>query len=180
MMLDEIRDLLNRDLAAHGTVQGLASNYLVAQLKSVGTPLAFSDRRHYFISNSAHYRSALQLGLDQGLDTTARLRLLRGEFYDSFGSDPLRTVQTDEQLQEQLMLVDSLIGNVDSEPELEELRFIATIVYARAAQSAADATSRSQYRNKALTTADSFERSYPDSLRSVAMPVVRESLRSLH
>ena len=35
-MLDEIRELLNRDVATHGKVQGLASNYLVAELAQLG------------------------------------------------------------------------------------------------------------------------------------------------
>ena len=179
MMLDEIRDLLNRDLAVHGEVQGLASNYLVAELKRVGTPLAFSERRHYFMANAGYYRAALQLGLEGDLATEARLRLLRGEFYDSFGSDPFETDQTSQQFQQQLDLVDKLMDDAISEPDLEEVRFIAAIVYARAAKLATDTGKRSDFRDKALATADRFERQYPDSLRTAAMPVIREALRAL-
>ena len=32
-MLHEIRDLLNRDIAAHGRIQGLSTEYLVRELK---------------------------------------------------------------------------------------------------------------------------------------------------
>lgn len=179
VMLDEIRAYLNRDLAVHGEVQGLASNYLVAELKSLGTPLAYSRTRNYFTANSGYYRAALELGLSSALAREARLRLLRGEFYDSFDVDPLQTRQTAEQLEDNLALVDELIGSVSREPDREEVRFIAAIVYARAAKSASDARQRADYRAKALAYIDSFESDYPDSLRSAAMPVVREALLAL-
>jgi len=178
IMLDEIRGLLNRDLAVHGKVQGLASNYLVAELARAGTPLAFSGSSNYFTPNSKYYRSALELGLNGVLAREARLQLLRGEFYDSFGVDPLDTSQTDQQLREQLVLVDALIPDVTSEPDREELRFIATIVYARAARTASQVPAGSVFRDKALALAAAFERDYPDSLRSAAMPVIREALRT--
>ena len=179
MMLDEIRGLLNRDLAVHGAVQGLASGYLVSELDRIGTPLAFSESRNYFPANSKYYRAALDLGVPGRLATQARLYLLRGEFYDSFGVDPLDTNQTSAQLREQLVLVDALMDSEVSEPDREELRFIATIVYARAARSSSQQPTGPAYRSKALALAAAFERDYPDSLRSAAMPVIRDTLQAM-
>ncbi len=178
-MLDEIRELLNRDLAVHGTVQGLASNYLVAELKQLGTPLAYSDSRRIFLANTLHYRTALGLGLAGPLAQQAKLRLLRGDFYDSFDFDPLQSLQTWAQLREQLALAEDLVAVTNTEPDREEVRFMAALVYTRAARSATDPDLAADYRNKAMMLAEAFERDYPDSMRSAAMPVVRNALQAL-
>ncbi len=178
-MLDEIRELLNRDLATHGKVQGLASNYLVAELKRLGTPLAYSDSRRYFLANLAHYRMALEIGVTGPLEREAKLRLLRGDFYDSFDFDPLQSTQTWEQLREQVVLAEDLVANTVTGPNREEVRFIAAFVYTRVAKSAPDAKTAAEFRNKAMTSAMAFEREYPDSMRSAAMPVVRDALQAL-
>ncbi|NIO39413.1 MAG: hypothetical protein GTO41_03930 [Burkholderiales bacterium] len=178
-MLDEIRGYLNRDLAAHGQVQGLASNYLVAELKRLGTPLAYSQVRNYFIANSAYYRAALKSGLSGATMREARLRLLRGEFYDSFDIDLLETRQSSSELEESRMLVEQLLGSVTKEPDLEEVRFIAAIVYARSAKLTTDAAVRAEMRDKALASIDGFIVDYPDSLRSAAMPIVRDAMHAL-
>jgi hypothetical protein len=178
-MLDEIRELLNRDLAMHGKVQGLASNFLVTELQRLGTPLAYSGSRSYFLANSSHYRTALEIGLTGPLASEAKLRLLRGDFYDSFDFDPLQSTQTWGELQEQMMLVDDLAANTSNEPDREEVRFIAAIVYTRVAKSAPDAKMATEFRNKAIMSTEAFERDYPDSMRSAAMPVVRNTLQAV-
>jgi hypothetical protein len=179
-MLDEIRELLNRDLAIHGKVQGLASNYLVAELSQLGTPLAYSDSRQIFLANSAHYRAALEIGFTGPLEREAKLRLLRGEFYDSFDYDPLQSAQTWNQLQEQATIAEDLASNTVDEPDREEVRFIAALAYARAAKFAPDAKTAAGFRSKATASAIAFERDYPDSMRSAAMPVVRDAMQALN
>jgi len=178
-MLDEIRELLNRDLAMHGKVQGLASNYLVTELERLGTPLAYSQARRYFPANTEHYRTALAIGLTGPAQQEAKLRLLRGDFYDSFEFDPLQSTPSREHLQEQLVLAEDLATTTDNEPDREEVRFIATLVTARAAKFAPDATSAAELRNKAMALAAAFESDYPDSMRSAAMPVVRDAMQAL-
>ena len=49
--LDEIRELLNRDLAAHGRVQGLPSNFLMSELKARGAELALAPDKSRFLAN---------------------------------------------------------------------------------------------------------------------------------
>ena len=178
-MLDEIRALLNRDLAVHGEVQGLASAYLVAGLERVGTPLAYSPARNYFTANSGYYRAALELGLGDELARQARVGLLRGEFYDNFSGNLLDSTRTGQQLKDEIAVADALMGDELSEPEMEEVRFIATILYAQAAKSATARRERNAYRDKALVLATAFERDYPDSLRAAAIPVVRSSLKGM-
>ena len=43
-MLDEIRDLLNRDLATHGRVQGLPTQRLIVELDARGLRLSVSSQ----------------------------------------------------------------------------------------------------------------------------------------
>lgn len=178
-MLDEIRELLNRDLAIHGKVQGLASNYLVAELTRLGTPLTYSDSRQIFLANSAYYRTALEIGFTGPLEREAKLRLLRDDFYDSFEFDPLQSAQTWDQLQEQAELAEDLALNTAAEPDREEVRFIAALAYARAAKFAPDAKTAAGFRSRAMASAIAFEREYPDSMRSAAMPVVRDAMQAL-
>ena len=76
-MLDEVRDLLNRDISTHGRVQGLPSNFLVAELKARGAPLAGTGQGGRFAANVSHYRDCLRLSPD-GLDAAdAMFRLLQ-------------------------------------------------------------------------------------------------------
>jgi hypothetical protein len=178
VMLDEIRGYLNRDLAVHGEVQGLASNYLVAELGRVGTPLVYSDERRMFTANTGYYRLALELGLNTMLAKEARLRWLRGEFYDSFDVDPLQSGQDMEQLANLIRVSDQLDASVSAEPNREEVKFIAAILYARAARLETDGALRANYLEQALMRIDGFAHEYPDSLRSAAMPVVRAALDS--
>jgi hypothetical protein len=58
--LDEIRELFNRDIEAHGKVQGLASSVLLSELTARGTPLAYSARANRFTANLTYYREALR------------------------------------------------------------------------------------------------------------------------
>lgn len=174
--LDEIRELLNRDLAAHGAVQGLASQYLVGELARRGTPLAYSDARRRFLANTGHYQDALRIGPDEPTTEEAQLRLLRGDFYDSFDSDPLASRQRWPELLEQVALAETLDPGGLSADDREEVQFIAAILYTRAARMAGDASAARSFRSNALATIDAFEAQYPQSLRVSAMSVLRDAL----
>jgi hypothetical protein len=78
--LDEIRELLNRDLGAHGKVQGLPSNYLVAELQRQGAPLAWSEKRRRYGANTQYFERSLALASHGPHATDAGLRLLLGRF----------------------------------------------------------------------------------------------------
>jgi hypothetical protein len=174
-MLDDIRDLLNRDLAAHGKVQGLPSNYLVAELRSRGTPLNFAQGR--FLANVGYYREALKLAPDGPHAAEAILRWMRGAFYDSFDGDPLEARgQTKEQLREQLALGERFVQRYPTHPEIEEAKFILLVQTVRAANAAADAASRAALSAKAREAGQELATRYPDSMRAAAVPVLLERL----
>lgn len=174
--LDEIRELLNRDLAAHGKVQGLPSHYLVAELQRLGAPLAWSEKRRRFGANTQYFEQALALAPRGPHATDAALRLLLGRFYDSFESDPLAVDESWPRLAEQIALAEGLAARELLSEAREEVEFIGAILHARASLRAPDAGSRRSHATRARQAAAAFEARYPHSLRSALMPMLREAL----
>ncbi|MSQ60344.1 MAG: hypothetical protein EXR36_12060 [Betaproteobacteria bacterium] len=175
-MLDEIREFLNRDIAAHGSVQGLASNRLVAELKARGTPLA-QDSKGRYLANLNYYRDALKYAPHGARESEALYRLVQGYFYDSFEDDPLKPQgQSWVQLEEQIALAERLLGRFAQQADLGEAYFILLIHYVQAARFAPEGAKMS-YAAKAHAAISAFQSRYPDSLRAAAMPVMLEALR---
>jgi len=175
-MLDEVRELLNRDLAAHGKVQGLPSNYLVAELLRHGAPLAWSEKLRRFTTNTQYFEQALGLAPRGPRATDAGVRLLQGRFYDSFETDPLAADEPWPRLAEQIVLAEDLAARDLQGNAREEVHFIGAILHARASLRAPDATSRRSHGRKARESIATFEARYPDSLRSAVMPILRDAL----
>lgn len=175
--LDEIRELLNRDLAAHGRVQGLPSNFLMSELKARGAELAFARETNRFLANVQHYREALKLEPSGPVVADSAFRLLQGYFYDSFTVDPLQPgPQTRAQLAEQIRLGEGLLKMDPLHGEREEASFILAIHYVQAARSGADAQEQAAFANKARALAGEFLRSYPESMRAATLSHLLESL----
>ena len=175
--LDEIRELLNRDLAAHGRVQGLPSNFLMSELRARGAGLAFAAETNRFLANVQHYREALKLEPSGPVAGDAAFRLLQGYFYDSFTIDPLRPgAQTRAQLAEQIRLGEGLLKMHPQHGEREEASFILAIHYVQAARAGRDAHEQAAFANKARTLAGDFLKTYPESMRAAALPHLLESL----
>lgn len=176
-LLDEIRDLLNRDLEAHGRIQGLPSNVLMSELRSRGTGLAYSADTNRFIANLAYYREAFRLAPSGEVAAAASFRLLQGYFYDSFATDPLQPAsQTQAQLAEQIRLGEDLLKKYPQHAEREEASFIVLVHYVQAARTAERGRARAAFAQKARAMAGEFAKTYPDSLRAAALPHLLEGL----
>ena len=176
-MLDEIRELLNRDLESHGKVQGLASNFLMAELSARGTPLAWSAQHGRFDANLKSYREALKLSNAPAIAGEATFRLLQGWFYDSFTIDPLEpATQTPAQLAEQIKLGETFRQKYPGHAGREEAGFILLIHYIQSARAAVQPQQRAAFAEKARALAANFLQTYPDSLRSAAIPPLLERL----
>jgi len=175
-MLDEIRELLNRDLAAHGVVQGLPSNFLVAELQRQGAPLAWSEKRRRFGANTQYFERSLALAPRGAHATDAGLRLLLGRFYDSFESDPLAADESWPQLAAQIALAQRLAARDLPGEAREEVEFIGAILHVRASLRAPDAGARRSHGTRARQAIAAFEARYPDSLRRALMPILRAAL----
>ena len=168
--LDEIRELLNLDLAAHGRVQGLPSSFLMSELKMRGAELAFSPETNRFLANLQHYRAALKLEPSGQIANDAAFQLLRGYFYDSFTGDPLQPgTQTRAQLAEQIRLGEGLLKAYPQHGGREETSFILAIHYMQAAHSGRDAQERAAFANKARALTGEFIGSYPESMRAATL-----------
>ena len=166
VMLDEIRVLLNQDIAVHGKVQGLPSNYLVEELARRGASLRYSEAKRQFLFIDTYFADAARL--DAG-HADARFRLLQGGFQDSFEHDPL--VWHGDNLPAQIRLAEELLTRHPAHERREETEFIAAILYTRAARGGTAA-----YAAKARQAIAAFESRYPGSLRAAAMPVLREAI----
>jgi hypothetical protein len=175
-LLDEIRDLFNRDIEAHGRVQGLPSNFLMNELRARGNGLEWSASRGYFSANLAYYREAL--GLDPGGATTAEasFRLLQGWFYDSFTQDPLApAAQSPAQLAGQIRIAEDYLHRYPGHAGREEASFILAVHYMQAANSG-PREKKSGYARKARDAAGVYQLSYPDSLRAATLTALLERI----
>jgi hypothetical protein len=175
--LNEIRELLNRDLAAHGRVQGLPSNFLMSELKARNAELAFSAETNRFLANVQHYREALRLEPSGPVAADAGFRLLQGTFYDSFNIDPLQPgAQTRAQLAEQIRLGEELLTAYPHHGEREETAFILAIHYVQAARTGRNAQEQDVFAKKARALAGDFLKKYPESMRAAALPHLLDGL----
>lgn len=177
ILLDGIRDLLNRDLEAHGRVQGLSSNFLMSELRLRGSGLAYSTDTNRFIANLQYYREALRLAPSGEVAAAASFRLLQGYFYDSFTTDPLQpAAQSQAQLAEQIRLGEDLLKKGPRHAEREEASFILVVHYVQAARTAERGSGRAAFAQKARVMAGEFAKTYPESLRTAALPHLLEGL----
>lgn len=175
--LDEIRDLLNRDIASHGQPQGLPTLFLIQTLRDAGLPLEISSRLGRYPANLELYRRALALDPDGPASDQARLRLLQGYFYDSFDREPLKPRgQTWAELQEQMRHAQVLLQAGLPEPDGEEVLFILAVHRLQAALAAPDAASRRGHAARAHDAIAQFKARYPDSLRVAALEVLEDSV----
>jgi len=176
-MLDEIRELLNRDLDAHGRVQGLPSSFLMSELAARGTPLAFSGARNRFGANLQYYREALELAPTGPAAADAMFGLLQGHFYDSFSADPLRPEGQDAgQLATQIRIAEAYLERYPRHAGREEVRFILAIHYLQATRAAGDAGAKEDAIRQAQRATAGFLRDYPDSLRAAALAQLLENV----
>jgi len=178
VMLDEIRELLNRDLAAHGHVRGLMSSHLVDELQRRGLPLAWSEKRRRFSANTRYFEQALGLAPAGPRAADAGLRLLRGRFHDGFDADPLAADEGWPQLAELVALATDLARREFQGETREEVDFMVAVLHARAALHAPDAAMRHRHGTLAREAIARFGARHSDSLRSAMMPVLREALGS--
>jgi len=175
--LDEIHDLLNRDLDAHGRVQGLPSNFLISELRARGSELAFAPESNRFLANLHHYREALKLEPVGPVAAEAKFRLLQGTFYESLTGDPLQpATQTRAQLVEQIRLGEGLLEMPLQNRERGETSFMLAIHYVQAARSGGDAQEQINFASRARALAAELVRSYPDSLRAATLTRLLDSL----
>jgi hypothetical protein len=174
--LDEIRELFNRDIDAHGKVQGLASSVLLSELAARGAPLAYSARANRFTANLPYYRDALRWAPSGTIAAEASFQLLKGYFYDSVGGDPLQPIsQSRAQLAEQIRLGEALEREFPRHAQREEASFILAIHYMQAARGAVKAGTRTRFLAQARETTAQFVKTYPDSLRAATLAALLES-----
>lgn len=173
-MQDEIRDLLNRDLAMHGRVQGLPSNLVVERFKAMGVPLPWSERLGRFGAPVEHYAAAYDLDPKGTGASAALFGVVYGRFYDSFRDDPLASLVPEPASSNALIEAgERFVQSYPGDTNVEEVRFIVAVAWVRVARGGGD-TKRGAAQARELL--ERFRKDYPDSLRSAAVPVMLEAL----
>jgi hypothetical protein len=162
-LLDEIRELLNGDIASHGRTQGLETALLLARLDASPHRLNVSLQTKMYLAPLQPLRDALALDPQAAFANAARFKLLKGQFYDSFGDDPLKPWQTREQLLERIALGEGLLRVRERGVDAEEVSFILAMHYLQARAAAALPAARVRERFTELLR--DFRRSYPQSLK---------------
>jgi hypothetical protein len=173
VMLDEVRDALNAELAAHGKVQGLPAIFLLQALESRGITLPRDKAGHQYRTAGDHFARALELAPRAPFAADAGLRLLQARFHDSYEQDPLEWKIDERALASQIQLAQDLLARFPEHAAREDIEFIAAILYTRAARLPKGAE---RYAPRARAATEAFAARYPASLRAAAMPVLREAL----
>ncbi|HZR01556.1 MAG TPA: hypothetical protein VFA81_00065 [Burkholderiales bacterium] len=177
--LDEVGELLNRDIAAHGKPQGLPTLYLIQALETRGIAPRASPISSRVTPNLAYYREAMGLDPDGSVGAEAAFRLLHAYFYDSFEDDPLKPRnQSWAQLQEQIELGESLLRRAPPSIDREEAEFILAVHYLQAATSGLDERSRARFGVKAREYLAVFRGRYPESMRLPALEMLTERVQT--
>jgi hypothetical protein len=175
-MLDGIRELFNRDIEAHGEVQGLPSNFLLSELRMRGTGLEWSPSQGRFLANLRYYREALALDPGPAIAAEASFRLLQGGFYDSFTDDPLAPAsRAPDPLAESIRLGETFLARYPQHAGREEATFILAVRYMQASLGTEREEARDHAR-KARALAAGYGRDYPGSLRTVTLDALLERI----
>jgi len=170
-LVDELRELLNRDIATHGKVQGLPSNVLVKELRGRSVALDPSPESGRYGSGAGYYRAAVDLD-PQVAGGDGQYRLLAAEFYDGFEADPLVTRWPHARIVDQVRLAERLRTRQPPHPEAEEIHFILVVACVQAARNAPDRERAKTWRERAAREAAAFRARHPESLRVAALDVL--------
>ena len=157
-------DVLDVPRLARPAVEALAD--VVARLLELGR----------YAAPVGYYQAALELDPNGRLANEAIYGYLYGTFYDGFRDDPLQPLTRDAALlRTQLDLGERFVREFPRDRNLEEVKFITAVLYVRAARAGGTDASRSAARARELLR--QFERDYPDSMRTAAVPVLLDALR---
>lgn len=170
-LVDELRELLNRDIATHGKVQGLPSNVLVKELRGRSVALDAAPDSGQFGSGAGYYRAAVDLD-PQVAAGDGQYRLLAAEFYDGFDTDPRATRWPHARILDHVRLAERLRSRQPPHPEAEEIDFIFVVTCVQAARTAPDRDRAKPWRERAAKEATVFRTRHPDSLRVAALDVL--------
>jgi hypothetical protein len=122
------------------------------------------------------YKTALDLDPKSKRSHEALAGFLFGSFYDSFRDDPLKPINAEgTSLHSLIETGERLARDYPREAFVEEARFITAVALVRAVR--AGFGDRKMQTAKARELMTRFQRDYPDSLRSAAIPVFLDALQ---
>ena len=176
MVLVEVTDVLNRDLAAHSGRLTVNAELLVKALAQRNTAPRFDDAIGRYRLPRTPLEDALRLSPAAPYAPRARFALLKAGFYESFVLDPFELVGLSfSGLERQIAEAEALPCSLELRRR-EEAAFIHAVDLARAARLAREAQVVSEYAGKARKALAAFAEAYPDSMRAAAAGMILKSI----
>jgi hypothetical protein len=177
MVLVEVTDTLNRDIAAHSGRLTVNGELLMKTVAQRNTAPRFDQTIGRYRQPKTSLEEALRLAPNAPYAPRARFALLRAGFYESFVLDPFTLVGIGfGELERQIAEAEALPPALLSADDAEEAAFIHAIDLARAARLASDAEVKRAYAGKAQKALMAFAEAYPDSMRAAAARLINENL----
>lgn len=177
MVLVEVTDTLNRDLAAHSGRLTVNGELLMKTVAQRNTAPRFDKTIGRYRQPKTSLEEALRLSPNAPYAPRARFALLRAGFYESFVLDPFALVGIGfSELERQIADAEALPPALLNADDAEEAAFIHAIDLARATRLASDADVKRTYAGKALKALAAFAEAYPDSMRAAAARLIIENI----
>jgi hypothetical protein len=177
MVLVEVTDVLNRDLAAHSGRLTVNAELLAKALAQRNTAPRFDDAIGRYRLPRTPLEDALRLTPAAPYAPHARFALLKAGFYESFVLDPFQLVgMSFGELEREIAEAEALPPALLSSDDGEEAAFIHAVDLARAARLAREAQVVSEYAGKARKALAAFAEAYPDSMRAAAAGMILKSI----
>jgi hypothetical protein len=177
MVLVEVTDVLNRDLAAHSGRLTVNAELLVKALAQRNTAPRFDDAIGRYRLPRTPLEDALRLSPAAPYAPHARFALLKAGFYESFVLDPFELVgMSFGELEREIAEAEALPPALLSSDDAEEAAFIHAVDLARAARLAREAPVMSEYAGKARKALAAFAEAHPDSMRAAAAGMILRSI----
>ena len=177
MVLVEVTDVLNRDLAAHSGRLTVNAELLVKALAQRNTAPRFDDAIGRYRLPRTPLEDALRLSPAAPYAPHARFALLKAGFYESFVLDPFELVgMSFGELEREIAEAEALAPALLNSDDAEEAAFIHAVDLARAARLAREAQVMSEYAGKARKALAAFAEAYPDSMRAAAAGIILKSI----
>jgi hypothetical protein len=177
MVLVEVTDVLNRDLAAHSGRLTVNADLLVKALAQRNTAPRFDDAIARYRLPRTPLEDALRLSPAAPYAPRARFALLKAGFYESFVLDPFELVGLSfSELERQIAEAEAVPPALLNADDAEEAAFIHAVDLARAARLAADAEAKRGYTGKAQKALSAFAEAYPDSMRAAAAGMILKNM----
>jgi hypothetical protein len=174
--VEALVDLLNQDLAGHGTSDVLA-RLVVDRLRAYEVQVEFSEPERRYVYDLAAFREYLDRAPHGGRAPAAWFRLLAREFHRSAGAAPFRLTAADgAAVARAVAAEEQFLRRYPGDEKAREVRFFLAVDYYRLA-TAEGLSRRARYRRLCRDALQVVRAQAPGTLEARTAEVLLENLR---